>query len=157
MAEALKPLKKLSRSSKNRFVTVNFDAPADQASVEEALNGRFSSTCVAQGDRSFTFQVDGHLLLSIVERSALDAAFEIGVEPGSITVQGPKARSTIPRVDRFGCAGVTTPIAKPIRGHAGKVVVPLEGRQVAPPKGDTWDFSAQVPFKAKAGEPGDRS
>lgn len=133
-------LKGLSRKKKPLAVDVWFDADQGLLVVEEADHGLFASEAPASGSGSASAQVDGRLLHAIATRHPPKSTLSLGFGDTDLTVKcgGSTARLPAMRVHR-------KPMPRNPK-HKGPVAVVPEGRRHTP-KGDTWIFSAQVPFK----------
>lgn len=133
-------LKSLGRKKKPVAVDMWFDADQGLLVVEEALHGLFASEAPASGSKSTNAQVDGRLLHAIATRHPAGSMLGLAFGDTDLTVKcgGSTARLPAMRVQR-------KPLPRNPK-HKGPVAVVPEGR-LRTPKGDTWVFSAQVPFK----------
>lgn len=142
LAAALKPVVKAKKS--NAWVEVSYDAEAQTLQVEEAKQGLYSSAVSASGSWTVVATVEGPRLAAFVSRFPPAAELQIFIRDGRLHVASNGSQAALKC--RSLKASARTKAMRVDRGHKGKVEERPEGRYLTP-KGDSWDFSAQVPFK----------
>ena len=154
LAEAIKPIGRSGRTSKPRPVILAFDSARATVSIEEAAHGLFHVEFDGVGDASFSAQVDGLALQRVAKGFPASLQIEVTVTRGSVLIQCCGFQAVLPRYDIGAVGGVTQSRPAPDRRHKGKVEPSTVKRQPQP-QGDTWLFSAQVPFPDPTDTAGD--
>jgi hypothetical protein len=135
-------------------VNLIFDPAHQILIVEEAKHGRFESDLPASGDLPFSVQVEGKLLGRFAMSHSSGVPLTVLVADTVIEIHAGAAKARLARLEGTGAGAIRKPM--PIdRRHKGKVEPTFDGRRLTP-KGDTWLFSAQVPFHKDTHEPDDR-
>jgi hypothetical protein len=138
LADALKPCATAPRQ--NAVVGLAFDAKSGQLTVEEADYGRFAIDLEAAGVGTLGVQVDGPRLRALIKRYPPSAVLTLGADQSGLTVAHQKSTVRLPGRHHAKQAFETP------KEHKGPVEAKPDVKWIEPPKGDTWDFSAQVPF-----------
>lgn len=146
LASALAPIKPNKPEKKPYVVVLEARARARTLSIEEAKHGLFAATVPAKGSLPPDIQVDGKMLGRVAASLPNDATIEMSTIDEFLDVRSGKVRARLPRID-------LTPAKVKMKRrlvdpkHKGKVEPRLEGRHIRQ-RGQTWGFSANVPFKA---------
>ena len=142
LASALRPV--LKARKRNALVELSYDAPAKSLQVEEAKQGLFSNTLPAHGKWNVVATMEGPRLAMFAARFAPEAKLQIVVRDGALHITSNGSQASLPCHSLKAVA--TKKVVRIDPRHKGKVEERPEGRHITP-KGDTWDFSAQMPFR----------
>ncbi len=152
LAAAMKPNKPRANSKSLMVVLLSYDPGKSLLTVEEARHARFAFDLPAVGSWSGVAQIDGKALANLAASMPPTAFLELRALGNAVEVRGGNVIASLPRLDG-GPGAVTRRHMPPDKRHKGKVEARPEGRRYAPPKGETWGFSAQVPFKTDVDVP----
>jgi hypothetical protein len=126
-------------------VEITFDADRGLALICEARHGLFDVSLDATGSWPGAVQVDGPTLYQLATKyPGQGTELTLILETPGLSVQAGTSKLVLPcQVGRKSIKQTEMPVN---RRHKGKVEAnPILTHET--PKGETWDFSAQVPFK----------
>ena len=143
-AELVKALKPCGASKKrNALIELSYDHALGCLIIVEAKHEYFRSEVPVNGSWTGLVQVNGPRLLETAGKYPPETILELSIPSTHLELAFGRSRLAIPRLD---ADRAVQRAAMPVdKRHKGKVE-PKPNPGFVLPKGDTWDFSAQVPF-----------
>ncbi len=140
---ALSPCAKAPR--RNAVVEVIYHPLSGHMTVGEAKHGLFAQDVAATGSGEIQAKVDGPRLRALVATYPPTASLALAIKGNTLVIR--HERSTV----RLPLHNVPRQAFRTPRGHKGPVAPTPPVQMAGQPRGDTWDFSAQVPFSKPKG------
>ena len=143
-ADLVKALKPCGASKKrNALIELTYDPRSGCLVIVEARHEYFRSEIPVIGSWTAFVQVNGPNLLQTAGKYPPATMLELSISPTHLELTFGRSRLGLPRLDK---QGPTLRAEMPVdKRHKGKVE-PTPNPAHLQPRGDTWDFSAQVPF-----------
>lgn len=146
LASALAPIKPNVPEKLPYIVLLESNARKRMLRIAKARHGEFAVTVPAKGSLPPEIQVDGKMLGRIAASDPGDTMIELAAIGEHLEIKAGSLRSQLRRIALTAAKVKTKPM--PVnRKHKGKVEPRVEGRHIRQ-RGQTWGFSANVPFKA---------